>query len=95
MIGWIDNVTSDSSTVIAATITNDSYTITDATTSSDTITDSKGKVIKGIITCVSLFFSLPTTFATVDIDGARKLIFALPGTISMSDWLCVLFRCCQ
>lgn len=25
------------------------------------------------------FFSLPTTFATVDIDGARKLIFALPG----------------
>uniref|UniRef100_A0A3Q1IHF0 Gephyrin a n=1 Tax=Anabas testudineus TaxID=64144 RepID=A0A3Q1IHF0_ANATE len=24
---------------------------------------------------------LPTTFATVDIDGARKLIFALPGTV--------------
>lgn len=24
-------------------------------------------------------FSLPTTFATVDIDGTRKLIFALPG----------------
>uniref|UniRef100_A0A4W6C477 Gephyrin n=1 Tax=Lates calcarifer TaxID=8187 RepID=A0A4W6C477_LATCA len=33
---------------------------------------------------------LPTTFATVDIDGARKLIFALPGTISMSDWLSLL-----
>lgn len=26
-------------------------------------------------------FSLPTTFATLDIDGTRKLIFALPGTI--------------
>lgn len=28
---------------------------------------------------IFLPFSLPTTFATVDIDGARKLIFALPG----------------
>lgn len=26
-------------------------------------------------------FSLPTTFATLDIDGARKLIFALPGSV--------------
>ncbi|KAK0132206.1 Gephyrin [Merluccius polli] len=28
---------------------------------------------------------LPTTFATVDIDGARKLIFALPGNFSFRD----------
>lgn len=28
-----------------------------------------------------LSFSLPTTFATLDIDGARKLIFALPGSV--------------
>lgn len=29
----------------------------------------------------NLFFfsSLPTTFATLDIDGVRKIIFALPG----------------
>lgn len=25
------------------------------------------------------FSSLPTTFATLDIDGVRKIIFALPG----------------
>lgn len=31
------------------------------------------------ISILFLPFSLPTTFATVDIDGARKLIFALPG----------------
>lgn len=30
---------------------------------------------------VCLFFSLPTTFATLDMDGARKLIFALPGSV--------------
>ncbi|XP_028981295.1 gephyrin a isoform X12 [Esox lucius] len=28
---------------------------------------------------------LPTTFATVDIDGARKLIFALPGNFTFRD----------
>ncbi|XP_015206701.1 gephyrin isoform X3 [Lepisosteus oculatus] len=28
---------------------------------------------------------LPTTFATLDIDGARKLIFALPGNFSFRD----------
>uniref|UniRef100_A0A8C6KAQ7 Gephyrin n=1 Tax=Nothobranchius furzeri TaxID=105023 RepID=A0A8C6KAQ7_NOTFU len=28
---------------------------------------------------------LPTTFATLDIDGARKLIFALPGSVRYSD----------
>uniref|UniRef100_A0A8C5B3Q0 Gephyrin a n=1 Tax=Gadus morhua TaxID=8049 RepID=A0A8C5B3Q0_GADMO len=28
---------------------------------------------------------LPTTFATADIDGARKLIFALPGNFSFRD----------
>ncbi|XP_042243993.1 gephyrin a isoform X1 [Thunnus maccoyii] len=28
---------------------------------------------------------LPTTFATVDIDGARKLIFALPGNFSFRE----------
>uniref|UniRef100_A0A8C7RV44 Gephyrin n=1 Tax=Oncorhynchus mykiss TaxID=8022 RepID=A0A8C7RV44_ONCMY len=28
---------------------------------------------------------LPTTFATVDIDGARKLIFALPGATTVVD----------
>lgn len=27
------------------------------------------------------FSSLPTTFATLDMDGARKLIFALPGSV--------------
>uniref|UniRef100_A0A673CSE0 Gephyrin n=1 Tax=Sphaeramia orbicularis TaxID=375764 RepID=A0A673CSE0_9TELE len=32
---------------------------------------------------------LPTTFATVDIDGARKLIFALPGTTSASILPCI------
>uniref|UniRef100_A0A3B4VDT4 Gephyrin n=1 Tax=Seriola dumerili TaxID=41447 RepID=A0A3B4VDT4_SERDU len=34
---------------------------------------------------------LPTTFATVDIDGARKLIFALPGTTCE---VTVLSGCC-
>lgn len=30
----------------------------------------------------SFFFnSLPTTFATLDMDGSRKLIFALPGSV--------------
>lgn len=29
----------------------------------------------------SLTYSLPTTFATLDMDGARKLIFALPGSV--------------
>lgn len=38
---------------------------------------------------VFLFFSLPTTFATVDIDGARKLIFALPGIYVFADRLYV------
>ncbi|XP_052001961.1 gephyrin-like isoform X1 [Xyrauchen texanus] len=28
---------------------------------------------------------LPTTFATLDIDGARKLIFALPGNLTYRD----------
>ena len=42
--------------------------------------------------CVFLFFSLPTTFATADIDGARKLIFALPGTVFISD--ATAFVCC-
>lgn len=37
-----------------------------------------------------LFLSLPTTFATADIDGARKLIFALPGNISTSE---VILEC--
>ena len=32
--------------------------------------------------CLLSLTSLPTTFATVDIDGARKLIFALPGRYS-------------
>lgn len=32
-----------------------------------------------ILNYVLLSLSLPTTFATADIDGARKLIFALPG----------------
>lgn len=45
----------------------------------------------GGIMCFSvfLFFSLPTTFATVDIDGARKLIFALPGIYVFGDRLYV------
>lgn len=30
---------------------------------------------------VCFFYSLPTTFATLDMDGARKLIFALPGSV--------------
>lgn len=40
----------------------------------------------------SLFFlqSLPTTFATLDTDGARKLIFALPG---ISRYICVKKEC--
>lgn len=41
-------------------------------------------VVPGMQNIDALFyfcFSLPTTFATLDIDGARKLIFALPGTI--------------
>ena len=52
----------------------------------------------------SLLFSLPTTFATVDIDGARKLIFALPGTsywdlhvmctVRVCSILCVCFFLC-
>lgn len=29
----------------------------------------------------SFFHSLPTTFATLDMDGSRKLIFALPGSV--------------
>ncbi|KAK6479218.1 gephyrin isoform X3 [Huso huso] len=33
---------------------------------------------------------LPTTFATVDIDGARKLIFALPGSFSFRDTSSIL-----
>uniref|UniRef100_A0A8C3G7F5 Gephyrin n=1 Tax=Cyclopterus lumpus TaxID=8103 RepID=A0A8C3G7F5_CYCLU len=32
---------------------------------------------------------LPTTFATLDMDGARKLIFALPGSVKPC------FRCCH
>lgn len=41
-----------------------------------------------------LFLSLPTTFATVDSDGARKLIFALPGITCMHELTgCVLFGC--
>lgn len=31
--------------------------------------------------CFVFFCSLPTTFATLDMDGARKLIFALPGSV--------------
>ncbi|MGH0132481.1 UNVERIFIED_CONTAM: hypothetical protein FKN15_049167 [Acipenser sinensis] len=34
---------------------------------------------------------LPTTFATVDIDGARKLIFALPGNPVSAVVTCNLF----
>uniref|UniRef100_A0AAQ4S7U5 Gephyrin a n=1 Tax=Gasterosteus aculeatus aculeatus TaxID=481459 RepID=A0AAQ4S7U5_GASAC len=37
---------------------------------------------------------LPTTFATADIDGIRKLIFALPGSIFMSV-LCVCVCVCS
>uniref|UniRef100_A0A8C5DTI7 Gephyrin n=1 Tax=Gouania willdenowi TaxID=441366 RepID=A0A8C5DTI7_GOUWI len=39
---------------------------------------------------------LPTTFATVDIDGTRKLIFALPGVVHYSLLLLVLHSsdCC-
>lgn len=35
-------------------------------------------------------FSLPTTFATLDFDGTRKLIFALPGMHSFIDLLSLL-----
>ncbi|MGH0142715.1 UNVERIFIED_CONTAM: hypothetical protein FKN15_028047 [Acipenser sinensis] len=35
--------------------------------------------------------NLPTTFATVDIDGARKLIFALPGNPVSAVVTCNLF----
>lgn len=63
------------------TISDDYSSITDATTASNTIMTSGGK----ILTHVFLFLSLPTTFATADIDGARKLIFALPGNLSMSE----------
>lgn len=52
--------------------------------------------IKISICCFS-FFSLPTTFATLDMDGARKLIFALPGSVWSweKEWFTPLFlkRC--
>lgn len=36
----------------------------------------------GIRSFIFFFFnSLPTTFATLDMDGSRKLIFALPGSV--------------
>lgn len=70
-----------STTTAATTIADDYSSITDATTASNTIMTSGGK----ILTHVFLFLSLPTTFATADIDGARKLIFALPGNLSMSE----------
>uniref|UniRef100_A0A8B9LLZ7 Gephyrin n=1 Tax=Astyanax mexicanus TaxID=7994 RepID=A0A8B9LLZ7_ASTMX len=34
---------------------------------------------------------LPTTFATLDMDGTRKLIFALPGRDGENVWYCPLF----
>ncbi|XP_066550236.1 gephyrin a isoform X5 [Amia ocellicauda] len=37
---------------------------------------------------------LPTTFATLDIDGARKLIFALPGNFSFRDTGSTLLETC-
>uniref|UniRef100_A0A8C9ZJH9 Gephyrin n=1 Tax=Sander lucioperca TaxID=283035 RepID=A0A8C9ZJH9_SANLU len=37
---------------------------------------------------------LPTTFATLDMDGARKLIFALPGSVCYS-YISLPFFCCR
>lgn len=79
-----------SSTTAATTIAYDYSVITNASTASCTFMKSGGK----LTTCGFLFLSLPTTFATVDIDGARKLIFALPGNIFMSQVIGhVLFGC--
>uniref|UniRef100_A0A3Q4HYZ4 Gephyrin n=1 Tax=Neolamprologus brichardi TaxID=32507 RepID=A0A3Q4HYZ4_NEOBR len=51
------------------------------------------KPVKNLeIMFVFVFFSsLPTTFATLDIDGARKLIFALPGNPVSAVVTCNLF----
>lgn len=36
--------------------------------------------------------SLPTTFATLDIDGVRKIIFALPGKNNLNTFFCFFWK---
>lgn len=38
------------------------------------------------------FSSLPTTFATLDIDGVRKIIFALPGKNNWNSFFCFSYK---
>ena len=40
---------------------------------------------------MSIVLRKPTTFATVDLEGARKLIFALPGNPVSALVTCNLF----